>query len=238
MPRRKQLFRSRLRQRTSSAWVGYIFLFFLAIALVRILLPFIILAGMAWGAYKIWQIWYPRHQAHQLKLKQQQAFINSAFYQLIQQYQGRVSILDLSMTAHIKPEEAKQFLDTKAKEFMADFEPTDQGEVLYVFNSLRNTSPHAEQFSAPITPPQSPQPSQPHDPPPLSQPPQTERPLQASLNQTDLARRLGLSSSAVDRKKFAPDFVGWSRERDPQGVAWKYRQEDKLFYRTTRRDSH
>ena len=51
------------------------------------------------------------------------------------------------------------------------------------------------------------------------------QPHKASL----LARRLGVSKSTISLYKQRTDFPEWSRERDPQGVAWKYNSPEKLF---------
>ena len=50
-----------------------------------------------------------------------------------------------------------------------------------------------------------------------------------SLIQAELAKRLDLNSSTVGRRKSDPDFEEWSQSKDPEGIAWKYESEDKLF---------
>lgn len=37
-----------------------------------------------------------------------------------------------------------------------------------------------------------------------------------------LARRLGVNSSTISRRKERPDFVLWSQDLDPDGVGWRY----------------
>ena len=202
--------------------IGYIVLFFLAIALIQVLLPFIILAGIGWGLYKAWQHWGQQQQKTVTSTQEKQNKLHSVFYALVQEHQGRVSIFDFAMTAKVTAPEARAFLDEKAKEFCAEFEVTDSGKVLYVFDSLKIEA----------------QPKQTHE---LQG---TEKPKQISLgdvkgnqvdqsislNQAELARRLNLSSSSVGRKKFAPDFSQWSKERDPEGWSWHYSAEKKRFH--------
>ncbi len=50
-----------------------------------------------------------------------------------------------------------------------------------------------------------------------------------SLIQAELAKRLELNSSTVGRRKSDPDFPDWSRTKDPEGIAWKYLPETKMF---------
>ncbi|BAZ44043.1 hypothetical protein NIES4102_10470 [Chondrocystis sp. NIES-4102] len=50
-----------------------------------------------------------------------------------------------------------------------------------------------------------------------------------SLIQAELAKRLDLNSSTVGRRKSDPDFEEWSQSKDPEGIAWRYESESKLF---------
>lgn len=50
-----------------------------------------------------------------------------------------------------------------------------------------------------------------------------------SLIQAELAKRLDLNSSTVGRRKSDPDFPEWSQSKDPEGIAWKYEPDSKLF---------
>ena len=224
MPRRKRLFSKRYRSSTSSTLVGYIFLIVFAIALIRSLLPFIILAGIIWGAYKLWQYWNQQQQKTAISSKEQQNKLISALYKIIQQHHGRVSIIDFAMTAKVTSDEAKSFLDAKAKEFLAEFEVTDSGDVLYVFNTLNN-----EKASESISKIQSQ--SQIKSKANFSIGVEEGRINKSvSLSQADLARRFNLSSSSVGRKKFSPDFAQWTQERDPEGQSWYYDADRKSFH--------
>jgi hypothetical protein len=50
-----------------------------------------------------------------------------------------------------------------------------------------------------------------------------------TLIQSDLAKRLDTTSSTIARRKTEPDFADWSLSKDPDGVAWSYDPETKLF---------
>jgi hypothetical protein len=50
-----------------------------------------------------------------------------------------------------------------------------------------------------------------------------------SLIQAELAKRLDLNSSTVGRRKSDPDFELWSMSKDPEGIAWRYDQDTKLY---------
>ena len=50
-----------------------------------------------------------------------------------------------------------------------------------------------------------------------------------SLIQAELAKRLDLNSSTVGRRKSDPDFPEWSMSKDPEGIAWTYEPETKLY---------
>ena len=52
-----------------------------------------------------------------------------------------------------------------------------------------------------------------------------------SLIQAELAKRLDLNSSTVGRRKSDPDFPLWSMSKDPEGIAWRYDPETKLYVR-------
>lgn len=54
-----------------------------------------------------------------------------------------------------------------------------------------------------------------------------------SLIQAELAKRLDLNSSTVGRRKSDPDFPLWSQSKDPEGVAWKYESDTKLYVAVT-----
>lgn len=50
-----------------------------------------------------------------------------------------------------------------------------------------------------------------------------------SLIQAELAKRLDINPSTLGRRKSEPDFSQWSQSKDPDGIAWKYLSDSKLF---------
>ncbi|HEY9649588.1 MAG TPA: heavy metal translocating P-type ATPase, partial [Coleofasciculaceae cyanobacterium] len=55
--------------------------------------------------------------------------------------------------------------------------------------------------------------------------PLTSQPLTAAA----LAKRLQVSDTTISRRKSKPDFLEWTRCKDPEGVAWTYSKTSKLF---------
>lgn len=49
------------------------------------------------------------------------------------------------------------------------------------------------------------------------------------LTQVELASRLSVHPSTISKRKSKPDFMEWSREKDPEAIAWKYSLETKRF---------
>lgn len=49
------------------------------------------------------------------------------------------------------------------------------------------------------------------------------------LTQSELAKRLGVSSSTLSRKKLAADFTEWSCGKDPAELGWRYVSETRRF---------
>ena len=50
-----------------------------------------------------------------------------------------------------------------------------------------------------------------------------------SLSQAKLAQRLGLTSRNLSRERSKPEFSEWSSGLDPEGLAWSYDANAKLF---------
>lgn len=49
------------------------------------------------------------------------------------------------------------------------------------------------------------------------------------LSQRQLGKRLGVSHTAIGKKQKLTIFTDWTRERDPEGLAWEYDEQSKLF---------
>jgi hypothetical protein len=98
--------------------------------LLHQLLPWLLLLGLIGVGLWLWQ----RH-------RQQQQYLHTVFYDYLQASQGEVSALEFAMAAHVTGQQARAFLDARARDFWADFEPTPQGDVLYRF-PMRSPAPH------------------------------------------------------------------------------------------------
>ena len=71
---------------------------------------------------KLWQ----RQRHHQ-------QLLYAIFYDHLRQNQGRLSVLEFAMAAQIPGPTARSFLDARAQDFFAQFEPTSYGDVIYTF---------------------------------------------------------------------------------------------------------
>ncbi len=63
--------------------------------------------------------------------------------------------------------------------------------------------------------------------------PATTKPATAPLEtilQSDLAKRLDVHSSTVYKRRSEPNFTDWTRNRDPDGLAWGYAEDTKEYY--------
>jgi hypothetical protein len=58
----------------------------------------------------------------------------------------------------------------------------------------------------------------------------TDRPI-VKILQSELAKRLDVHSSTIYKRRSEPDFTDWTRNRDPEGLAWAYAQASKEYYR-------
>ncbi len=66
--------------------------------------------------------------------KQLTSHLQSTFYRLVEEQRGQISLLRFAKEAEITGEEAKLFLDSKAKEFNATFDHSQNGGVYYHFH--------------------------------------------------------------------------------------------------------
>jgi len=60
--------------------------------------------------------------------------IQSSFYRVLEETNGHITTLRLAMAAEISGVEAEKFLNEKAKEFHANFEVTEEGNIIYQFD--------------------------------------------------------------------------------------------------------
>ncbi|MEM6838344.1 MAG: hypothetical protein AAF609_15980 [Cyanobacteria bacterium P01_C01_bin.120] len=100
----------------------------LLIWLIKLLLPWLLLLTiLTTGVY-----WWRRQQQFQQRL-------HACFYDCLQRQQGKISTLEFAIAARITGPQARKFLDARAKDFFADFEPTTSGDILYTFGQTLAT---------------------------------------------------------------------------------------------------
>lgn len=58
----------------------------------------------------------------------------------------------------------------------------------------------------------------------------THTPL-VTIIQSELAKRLDVHASTVYKRRSEPNFTDWTRNRDPEGLAWGYLEATKEYYR-------
>jgi hypothetical protein len=112
------------------------------VLLLRLLLPLLAVFGL--GAVGFW-LWRSHAQKRQQQ-QRQQTRLNAKFYKLLQQQQGRISVLDFAMRTQLNGAAAQAYLNTQAQSFSAFFETTPQGDLIYVFSSAaaRSNATQAE----------------------------------------------------------------------------------------------
>jgi hypothetical protein len=178
----------------------------------RLVVAGAIVSGIAWA----WKNHSQKNEARSVEL-------NAVFYKLIQEHQGRLTVLDFAMEADIPGDEAQEYLDTRAREFSAQYEITENGGMVYCFSSIK--SPEWKTIEAEITP-VAPEPER------LKAPKAKKArvTLPAPLNQSQLAARLGVHPTTVSKNKSKPEFTQWSQGKDPAGFAWTYAPGTKQFF--------
>mgnify|MGYP006275889711 CR=1 FL=1 len=53
---------------------------------------------------------------------------------MVQENNGKLTVLRFAMEAQLPGKEARQYLDEKAREFQASFDVTENGDVTYLFH--------------------------------------------------------------------------------------------------------
>lgn len=207
---------------------------------------FAVLIGFnLWRTYQ-WQQWCSK--------------VNPVFQQLIGENQGRVTPMDLALRGNFDGGKAKRYLDTKASEFGASIADSDDGNKVYYFMSantlgsiLDSSEPEIEFSNQPVATLNKELLEPIHvkvgQEEPIAElaygselPEETvenvehvNKPLEkqlflGSLIQSELAKRLGVYSSTVFKRRDDPEFPEWSRNKDPDGVAWTYSPDTKEFF--------
>lgn len=215
------------------------FLIIFLVATWRILLALIVLVI----AFKLWQ---------EYQWQQWTARVNPIFHQLVRENQGRLTPMDLAIRGNFPGTTAKKYLDTKATEFGANLLHSEDGSQSYYFitasilgNILDSSEPvkeltaqsvskTARSLLAPPPPTLQEEKLETESLPQLTHE-EAKRSLQkqlvfGSLIQSELAKRLNVYSSTVYKRRNDPEFPEWSRNKDPDGIAWSYVEKTKEFF--------
>lgn len=167
----------------------------------------------------------------QRKIRQHQGNLDDIFYRLLQQHQGRMTVLDLAMHTKLPPQQVQQYLDQRAAEFSAQFEVTEQGGMVYCFETVQSLSSLGRLTeSQTVSPPKTS--NNPVSLFPLAAPSSAEviPSFPQELKQSELAQRLNVHPSTIRNWKHKPEFQQWSQQKDPDAIAWYYCFEKKRFY--------
>lgn len=205
-----------------------------------VLIPILIVIGvvsMVWremllGVLAIygWRVWSQRQQnklAHQ-------AYLKELFYELIQENRGCVTHLDWAIKANLTSEKARDYLKARAEEFSAELDLNEQGAIVYMFSMVRSPQTLDKESDLPT------QQTVEVSPIVIDEPPLEKSTESLSVDpsviaikpliQSQLAKRLNVHPSTLSKKKIKPDFPEWSRDQDPEGIAWKYLKDEKQFF--------
>jgi hypothetical protein len=174
---------------------------------VRLLLPWLVGAGLVGLGLWFWH----RHQATHRAL-------HRLFYDQLEARDGRLSVLEFAMATGLTGAEARAFLDARAREFWANFEPTDTGDVLYTFpmapmrpsRSTPNRTDISDRFRERLSSETAPE-------------------ILLKLTTAELARRLGCSRAEILKRRHQATFCRWSRQKDPDSCGWSYQAEQDRY---------
>lgn len=94
---------------------------------LAVLATLLVILGVAPGLLGGWLL-YSGLKAEQRALREQ-------FFQLLVLNKGRLSLLDYVSATRLEPAIARRHLDGWAKEFLAEFEVNERGEIFYIFTA-------------------------------------------------------------------------------------------------------
>ncbi|WP_066378382.1 hypothetical protein [Anabaena sp. CA = ATCC 33047] len=92
------------------------------------------LPTMILGSWLGWALYLQSKNEKKALQQQLSDRLQSTFYQMITENQGRVTVLGFAMQSQLPATVARQYLDEKAKEFNANFQVNEQGSVSYHFD--------------------------------------------------------------------------------------------------------
>jgi len=102
----------------------------------------LILVGLApgcVGGFLIWNVLSNERKEREALESQESDRLQSIFYQLLKTHNGEITPLSFAMETKLSPQDARNYLDQKAKEFEANFDVDDRGDITYRFNLGRKS---------------------------------------------------------------------------------------------------
>jgi hypothetical protein len=204
-----------------------------AASLLILILPFALVVVFIYSAWPllvaatilgiIWQVW----QTYYWKQWSQQ--VTPFFNELLEEKQGCITPIDLSIKANLKVEAAQRFLEKKAVEYGVQRQNYDERNPVYYFLTasalgriFEESEPDRDRDAEAMS---SQEVSQLTNP---LKPTASDRAKRA-LIQAELAKRLDVHSGTISKRKGDPSFTEWSKSKDPEGIAWKYSRKRRLF---------
>ena len=88
----------------------------------------------ALGGWLSWSLAQQNRKEQALLVESEQKRLSSVFLELVENNAGNITVFQLARNAEIPIQEAKQYLDEKAKELNASFEVNEEGNILYRFS--------------------------------------------------------------------------------------------------------
>ena len=204
-----------------------------AASLLVLILPFALVVVFVYSAWPllvaatilgiIWQVW----QSYYWKQWSQQ--VTPFFNELLEEKQGCITPIDLSVKANLQVEAAQRFLERKASEYGAQRQSYNEGSTVYYFLTasalgriFEESEPDRDRDAEAMS---SQEVSQLKNP---LKPTESDR-AKSGLIQAELAKRLDVHSGTISKRKGDPSFTEWSKSKDPEGIAWKYSRKRRLF---------
>ncbi len=174
---------------------------------------------------------------------------NPSFNELIKENQGCLTALDFSNKTGLREGSAKRFLERKAQEYGAIKKNVGTQGTIYYFitaSALGSIFDDSEQEKEELpvetnvlvelaqlkkTVPLEYEQEEIQETPYLEE---NSEDIEISgdrlqLIQSELAKRLDINSATIAKRKLESDFTQWSQSKDPEGIAWVYISDAKIF---------